>query len=111
LTRRNIRLANKLSAISNDEELKGLTNSQNSTMFCIAFLILAKRDNPFVQSFFEKHSRMTDEEWLEWEKTTNSPREINVINRKHKSDVVLICTKSSFLDDVMIEKKHLSKIK
>jgi hypothetical protein len=101
LTPKGKRLAKKLSKHSTNDDLKLLTESNNPSVFCLAYLILAKRKDPSSESIYEHYKNMTEAEWASWD------RSINRINRKHKSDVVLLYSKGNFLEDVHNKKKFL----
>jgi hypothetical protein len=94
ITKTNIRLANKLSRISKDTDLIALLESRNPTVFCIAYLILAKRNNSSVHNYYQKYTEMNETEFIEWN------RIINRNDRQHKSDVLLLYTTGNFIKDV-----------
>jgi hypothetical protein len=104
LTGKNRRLANKLSKSSSNSELIRLTKNKNPTVFCIAYLILAKRKDPFVESFYQNYLRMSEQEFINWDE------QINRINREHKSDVVMLYGKVNFVDDVRNREKFIDQI-
>jgi hypothetical protein len=104
LTRRNKRLTKALSRHATIDDLKLLTESTNSSVFCIAYLILAKMEDPASELIFDRYRTMTEAEMVNWD------REINRINRKHRSDVVMLYTKGNFLEDVHDKKKFLDQI-
>jgi hypothetical protein len=104
LTRTNKRLANKLSKAASNSELILLTENKNPSVFCIAYLILAKRKDPFAESIYQDYLKMSEQEFIEWDK------EINRINRKHKSDVVLLYGKANFVEDVRDKGKFIDQI-
>jgi hypothetical protein len=105
MTRRSIRLANRLNKLASSSDLQFLVDSSNPSVSCLAFLLLKKRKDPFAQVYYDRYRNMTEAEWLEWN------RGINRINRKHKSDVVTLYSKADFLEDVYIKGIFLSKIK
>jgi hypothetical protein len=105
LTAKNRRLANELSKVSSSAELIRLTTHQNPAVFCIAYLILAKRNEPFAESIYQRYLKFNEQEFIEWDK------EVNRINRKHKSDVVMLYGKSNFIDDVRNRRKFIDRIK
>jgi hypothetical protein len=49
--------------------------------------------------------KFNEQEFIEWDK------EVNRINRKHKSDVVMLYGKSNFIDDVRNRRKFIDRIK
>jgi hypothetical protein len=104
LTATNKRLANKLSKASSNAELIWLIEHTNPAVFCIAYLILAKRKDPFAESIYQNYLKMSEQEFVNWDK------EINRINRKHKSDVVVLYGKSNFVEDVRNKQKFIDQI-
>jgi hypothetical protein len=105
LTGTNRRLANRLSKASSNSELILLTENKSPSVFCIAYLILAKRKDPFAEAIYQNYLKMSEQEFIKWDKT------INRINRKHKSDVVLLYGMSNFVEDVRDEQKFIGQIK
>lgn len=105
MTRRSIRLANRLNNLASSSDLQLLLDSSNPSVTCLAFLLLKKRKDPFAEVYYDRYRNMTEAEWMEWN------HGINRISRKHKSDVVILYSKADFLEDVYIKGKFLSKIK
>lgn len=101
ITNSNRRLIRTLDKTASRSDLIDLMNSPNATVFCSSYLILTKRKDEYCTKFLEDYLNMPEQEWLEWNET------INRINHKHKSDLVMLYSKSDFVEDVYKRYKFL----
>ncbi|WP_210490621.1 hypothetical protein [Rufibacter aurantiacus] len=101
LTRKNIRLANKLSEKASDSELINLIGSEDGKVACLAFLLLKKKNHSALDSIYNAFSSRPLEEI----------RMINRYNNKWKGHNILLESDENFIFEVYNKGRYLENLK
>jgi hypothetical protein len=110
ITPRNIRYANKLHKIATEEELINLTSHPHHVPFCLAFLVLSKRNSPAADSIFQAFN-LPILEAFERGESYYAVREINIITKNNPSCILVLMNDYSFLGEVKLQRKYVDLIK